>query len=64
MSSEIVLSCYVQSFFNTNIFFFQIHTIHKCGLCVLFWDREGCFRVGSRGLWAKIFDMAFDSNAV
>ena len=66
MSSEIVLSCYVQSFFIfqflTQIFFSSKFAQFTNVVDVLCW--RVVFRVGSRGLRAKIFDMAFDRNAV
>ena len=64
MSSEIVLSCYVQSFFVfqflTQIFFPSKFAQFTNVVDVYFFGiGRVVFRMGSRGLWAKIFDLAF-----
>ena len=69
MSSEIVLSCYAQSFFIfqflTQIFFSSKFAQFTNVVDVYFFGiGRVVFRVGSRGLQAEIFDMAFDRNAV
>ena len=52
------------SFFNTNIFSSKFAQFTNVVDVYFFGIGRVVFRVGSRGLRAKIFDMAFDRNAV